>query len=153
MIRERLPRTRGWQGADLLVLTGLLAWVAAQFLPAYSHRAVLSSEVVATSGFVVTFAGWSGALLGNEPILVRGWTANLWFLGAVLARQTRHHRAALLFAVAAELAALLGIWALATLDTLANVVGLEIGAYVWLVGITAVLAGIANWFVRRWSRR
>jgi hypothetical protein len=143
--RGRLRRP----GLDsILLLAGIAALVAAQLLPAYRAD---GAEVFYVAGFTVTYSGW-GALLGEEPILLLGWTANLWLVVALIARLTRHANGALVAAIIAELTAAVGFWALATFETSLHVVGLEIGAWVWLTGVTLVVGGVSQWGVRQLAR-
>lgn len=127
--------------ADKAVLGGVTALVVAQLLPAFHASGSMT-------GWGATVYGWI-ALPYGEPILFLGWTANLWLLVALIARLTRHARVALVTAAIAELTALVGVWSLATFDIpLLDVTGLDIGAWVWLAGVTLVALGVSQWGLR-----
>jgi hypothetical protein len=148
-LRRRLQRL---SRADVLVLVGIVAWIVAQFLPAYRADSLFAG-VVENSGFSVTAVGWANSIFDDQPILLLGWTANVWLLVVLVARvRRRHERIAVAAAVIAELTALIGIWALATFDTSESVLGLEIGAWVWLAGVTLIVVGVGRWGVRRLPR-
>jgi hypothetical protein len=131
--RLRLP--------DYLVLAGIGALFVAQLLPVYSKEPF--SDIQHVPGWLVTASGWAGAMMGAQPVLLLGWTANLWLLATLLVGLARRVRTALVLCAVTEFAAVVGVWALATFETAEQVIGLEIGAWVWLLGVTLAVGGAA----------
>jgi len=93
-ISSRVPAPgvrAGWRhmtGPTWLLAAGLVLWLIAQALPAWAH-------LEGTVALWVTVLGWLMAIgvgmlsvsLGSGLWGLAGWTANLWLLGALVARR------------------------------------------------------------------
>lgn len=119
-----------------LLATGLLLWLAAQALPAYSDVPLV--RIVTVAGGLFGVAGmvlfprddWGGWM-------VLAWTANVWLLAALVARRLGR-RCALAFAVAALLCSLAAVPA----------VMLGPGVWLWIASLVLVTLSTLLW-VRR----
>ena len=160
----------GWRhmtGPTWLLAVGLIVWLIAQALPAtHGGYPVL---------LVVTLVGWGFAILGallsvslEAGILgLVGWTANLWLLGALVARRRGKLSRALGLSWVALLCALAEVVFLYLLSggthccdlnaSDANAYGVQIieptwdsvglGTWVWVASFALVVA--SSWWARR----
>jgi len=139
----RLGRPRQLTLADWVILGGLAAYLVSLVLPAYSSTSPFAGGFVGpTAGWVVAILGGIAAAGAGQPVLLLGWSANLFLVGTLTARRRRRVKPMLVLAVVTEATAVGGTWWLATAEIpLLDLRGLGIGAWVWLAGVTLVLAG------------
>jgi hypothetical protein len=145
---SRWPRSRG---AEYVILGGIVLWVVAQALPAYTNE-----SATAVPGWVATIGTWLEAILawglgsvGGGLMLLVAWAANIWLVLAVVSLGLRRHQAALGFAILAAASSAVGMWVLLSgglpdggpIET----VTVGIGSFVWFASTLVVLAGTAYW--------
>ncbi len=152
---SRWPRSRG---AEYVILGGIVLWVIAQALPAYTHPVSDPLESAFTVyGLVATIGTWLDAWLawtlnsvGGALALLVAWAANIWLVLAIVSLGLRRHQAALGFAILAAASSAVGMWVLLSgglpdLNETARVIEVGIGSYVWFTSTLVVLAGTAYW--------
>ena len=139
-------------GADRVVLFGVVLWVVAQILPAYTTPGLLEPTNT-VEGYRATLAAWALAPfaghfdpVGGLAILV-AWTANIWLVIALVSLARHHHGAALVLAVVAAGCAAVGMWVLLAggfpeIYSFAAITEVGLGSWVWLASILAVVAGL-----------
>jgi hypothetical protein len=125
--------------ANILVAAACALWLAAQFLPAFTdpgHPVPDRSEY----GWYATVYGWFALFFGGAGVLLfAGWTANLWFAGAVIAGLA-HRRRAWALAAAAVVTAFAGVLAVVSTIHAAQV---GIGSWLWLGAMVMVACSAA----------
>jgi hypothetical protein len=146
----RWPRSRG---AGSFVLGGLVLWVVAQALPAYTGPGI-GEPTITRLGLYCTLFTWLNALFiwnhtGALPILV-AWAANIWLVLAIASLGLRRNGAALRLATLAAASSAVGMWVLLSgglpdVGSYATVTEIGIGSFVWFASTLVVLAAIAYW--------
>ena len=145
---SRWPRSRG---AGSLVLGGIVLWVIAQALPAYTDSTESATVVPGWEATIGTWLGalyaWMGGAVGGAVALLVAWAANIWLVLAIVSLGLR--RAALGFAILAAASSAVGMWVLLSgrLPDVAPIatVTVGIGSFVWFASTLVVLAGTAYW--------
>ena len=149
----RPPRASSWhgpRGGDPLVLLGLGLWVVAQVLPAYSRPPLLGPDANTTMGWQATLGAWDLAFLGGSWAILIAWTANIWFLIAVVSLWRRHPSLALVSASAAAACSTTGMWVLLRgglpESSWPNAVISEIGigSWAWFASTVVTVLGVAR---------
>ena len=139
-------------GADRVVLFGVVLWVVAQILPAYTTPGLLEPTNT-VEGYRATLGAWSLAIwvAHGDPIaafaLLIAWSANIWLVIALVFLARHHHGAALVLAVVAAGCAAVGMWVLLAggfpeIYSFAAITEVGLGSWVWLASILAVVAGL-----------
>jgi hypothetical protein len=126
--------------ANLLIAAACALWLAAQLLPAFTdpgHPVPDRSEY----GWYATALGWLAPVyLGGAGVpLFAGWTANLWFAGAVVAG-LRHHGRFRTLALAALATAVGGVVAVISMIHVAQV---GLGSWLWLSAMVVISCSAA----------
>ncbi len=127
---------------NILIAAACALWLAAQLLPAFTdpdHAVPDRSEY----GWYATVFGWLAPfyLGGVGVVLFAGWTANLWFAGAVIAGLAHRGRAWAL-AAAAVVAAFGGVLAVVSMSHAARI---GIGSWLWLGAMIMVACSATVW--------
>ena len=122
---------------NILIAAACALWLAAQVLPAFTdpgHPVPDRSEY----GWYATAFGWLAPLyLGGAGVLLfAGWTANVWFAGAVIAGLA-HRGRAWAFAAAAVVTAFAGVLAVVAMIPFARV---GVGSWLWLGAMVMVVS-------------
>ena len=131
----RLPRV---SPGRVVVVVGVLAWLLAQFLPAWTYTSI--GDTITEAGVTFTVLPLAQALAGMWYFIA--WSANLLLAGAwwLVMGRAAFGRAALLSMVATACAA---VGVANQLDQGSNSEVVEIGTFVWCASFAMLALGLA----------